>query len=237
VSAVIETAQTVFATDVRLGDDNSGHYCIFAWSLGARGNVPFVELKSLVRPLPDNVMATSMLLMGEGYWHWFHCRTEEAVGAFESAFQMVKRTMALNHLTVATLPCLVTALRRHADAIESTDGRQSRRLRSRALRLAKWATRLTRFFPPHRPHALRELSHAYAAKGRLKKALLLAERSCTVAHGQHAQCEYAESLLLRGRLAQQLGLPGGEEQIRTAEMVLTARDKAILAATRQAPAG
>jgi eukaryotic-like serine/threonine-protein kinase len=237
VSAVLEAAQTAFAKDVPRGDDNSGHYGLFGWSLGARGNLPFEELKGLFRPLPDNIVATSALLMGEGYWHWYHCRTAEALRAFESAYQMVKRNAALNHLTVATLPCLVTALRRHAELLESRGYRQGQRLRGRAFRLAWWAAWLMRYFPPHYPHALRELSYAYAAKGRLKKALHLAEKSCATAEGQNARYEYAESLLLRGRLARQLGLPGAEEQIRTAEAALATRDQLIQAATRRlAPA-
>jgi tetratricopeptide (TPR) repeat protein len=233
VFAIIEAAQSVFAKDVPGGDDNSGHYSLFGWSLGTRGDLPFEELRACFRPLPDNVMATSMLLLGEGYWHWFHSRTAEALRAFESAWQMVKANVALNHLTVATLPWLVTALRRHADAMEATEATQCHRLRKRAFRLAKWAARLTRFFPPHYPHSLRELSYAYAARGRLKKALGLAEKSCAVAEGQSARYEHAESLLLCGRLEQQLGLPGAEEHIRTAEAELAARDGAIRTATRR----
>jgi eukaryotic-like serine/threonine-protein kinase len=233
VSVMLEIGQTIFAHDVRLGDDNSGHFTLFGWSLGARGDLPFEELKALFRPLPDNVLATSMLLMGEGHWHRHHSRTEEALQAFKSAYELVKRHVVINHLTVATLPWLVTALRRHADALGPRDGGRAARLRRRAFRLARWATWLTRHFPPHHPHALRELSHAYAARGQLQEALRLAEQSCAVAEGQRAKYEHAESLLLRGRLARRLGLPGAEEQIRTAEAALAARDEAIRAATRR----
>jgi tetratricopeptide (TPR) repeat protein len=237
LSAIIELSQTVFAKDVPHGDDNSGHFSLFGYSLGTRGNLPFEELRACLRPLPDNVVATSLLLLGEGYWHWFHSRTGEALRVFESAWQMVKTNAALNHLTVATLPWLVTALRRHADTLESDDARQCHRLRKRAFRLAKWAARLTRFFPPHYPHSLLELSHAYTARGRLKKALGLAEKSCAVAEGQSAKYEHAESLLLRGQLERQLGLPQADEHIRTAEAVLAARDEAILQAIRRPAAG
>jgi hypothetical protein len=146
---------------------------------------------------------------------------------------MVRTNFTINHVTVATLPFLVTALRRHADAIEQQDARQSQRLRGQAFRLAKWAVRVTYFFPPHYPHSLRELAYSYAARGRLKKALHLADKSCAVAEGQKARFEYAESLLLRGRLARDLGLPGAEEQIQRAEAELAARDQLAQAATQQ----
>jgi hypothetical protein len=70
----------------------------------------------------------------------------------------------------------------------------------------------------------------------LKKALGLAEKSCAVAEGQSAKHEHAESLLLRGRLEQQLGLPGAGEHILTAEAVLAARDEAIRVAIGRAAA-
>jgi tetratricopeptide (TPR) repeat protein len=233
----IEVARPKFAEGVRLGDDNSCHFGLSAWSIGARGSLPFEELKSLFRALPDNIVATAMLLMAEAYWHWFHARTEEALQALERAYQMVKSSRAINWLTIGTLPCLVTALRRHADVLEAKDVRQSQSLRRRAFRLAKWATRLTRFFPPHYPHALRELSFSYAAKGRLRKALRVAEKSCAVAEGQNAKCEYAESLLLRGQLERQLGLPEADEKIRKAEGALAAFEKMIQTAIRQPMAG
>jgi serine/threonine protein kinase/tetratricopeptide (TPR) repeat protein len=235
-AAVLHAAQTVFARDVPHGDANSGHCTVFGWSLGALGNLPFEELKSCFHPLPDNILLTSLLLMGEGHWHWFHSRTPEALRAFESAYQLVKRNCAINHLTVATLPWLVTALRRHAEFLESRGGRQAQPLRRRAFRMAKWAARLSRWFPPHRPHALRELSHAYAAGGSLRKALQSAEQSCAVAEGQSAKYEYAESLLLRGRLGHRLGLPGAAEQIRAAAAALAARDEAIRVALSRSPA-
>jgi two-component system sensor kinase len=236
-AAAIESSRAIFARDVRLGDDNSGYYGLSGWSIASRGNLPFEELKTYFRPLPENVIATSMLLMGEGYWHWFHSRTESALQAFDSAYQYARKSFAINHMTVATLPCLVTALRRHSEALDGEDDKQARRIRRRALRLAKWATRLTRFFPAHYSHSLRELSFAYVAKGRLKKALRLAEKSCAVAEGQKAKYEYAESLLLRGQLTQQLGLPGAEDEIRTAEVALAERDRLIQAATRNPAPG
>src|SRR5262249_13568579 len=82
---MVEEARSKFKEGVHLGDDNSCHFGLFGWSIGARGNLPFGELKSLFHPLPGHVVATSMLLIGEGYWHWFHSRTDKALVAFEGA--------------------------------------------------------------------------------------------------------------------------------------------------------
>jgi hypothetical protein len=173
-----------------------------------------------------------MLLMGEAHWHWFHGRAGEALEACRRAYEMVRRNLAFNHLTAATLPYLVTALRRHGEACALSGSRQHGHLRARTFRLAKWAIRLARLMPLYQPHALRELSLCHAARGRFREALRLAERSCAVALGQQARYDHAESLLVRARLAHRLGLPGAEEQVHTAEAALAGFTAAIRTATR-----
>jgi hypothetical protein len=102
-------------------------------------------------------------------------------------------------------------------------------LRRRAYRLAKWATRITYLFPAAYPVALRERSLILAACGKTGKALKFADRSCAVAAAQNAKYEHAQSLLVRGTIARQLGLPEADEQIRTAEAALDAIESAMRA--------
>src|SRR5437899_4346340 len=95
-------------------------------------------------------------------------------------------------------------------------------LRQRADRVAKWATRLTWLFPAAYPLALRERSLILAASGQTTRALKYADKSCAVAERQKARYEHAQSLLLRGKLARQLGHPEADEQIRAAEAAIQA---------------
>ncbi len=90
------------------------------------------------------------------------------------------------------------------------------KLRRRWHELARRAVRLSRFLPPERPHALRELRPAYADRGRVTKAWKRAAKSGRVAEAQMARYEPARSLLVRGRLAKRLGRPEADDQIRTA---------------------
>ena len=115
------------------------------------------------------------------------------------------------------------------EAVAPTDSRQASVLRRRALRAAKWAARLTRIFPAAYPLALRELSLSLASKGSLRKALRAAEKSCRVAERQKAKYEYAQSLLVRGKLACQLGLPDGEAMVENARGQLESLEQAIAA--------
>jgi hypothetical protein len=83
--------------------------------------------------------------------------------------------------------------------------------------MARLANRLSWFLPPERPHALRELSLAYAHRGRIKKACKLVAKSCRIAEQQTARYEHAQSLLVKGRLAKEMGDPTADDQIRIAQ--------------------
>ena len=176
-------------------------------------------------------MSTVHGVLAEGLWHSFHERTEEALRTFEHAAEMVRTSRCVNSHTILTLPMLAGAVRRHADAVEQKDPQHCKQLRKRAWRLAKWATRLCWLFPAVRPLALREWSLILAAYGKTKKALKYADKSCRIAEGQKAKYEYAQSLLLRGKLAKALGLPGADEETRSAEAALDAIERSVQANT------
>ena len=72
---------------------------------------------------------------------------------------------------------------------------------------------------PAHPLALRE-REILDACGRTRQALKFADQSCATALAQNAKYEHAQSLLVRARIAHQLGRPEAEEQIRTAKAAL-----------------
>jgi len=63
---------------------------------------------------------------------------------------------------------------------------------------------------------------ALEATGKTTRALRAADKSCAIAEQQNAKYEHAQSLLVRGRLAEQLSLPEAEQQIQDAEAALKA---------------
>jgi two-component system sensor kinase len=172
-------------------------------------------------------MSTVHGVMAEGHWHTFHGRTGEALRAFERAGELVRKNFCVNSHMIVVLPELAGAVRRHAAAVEAKDGKQAARLRKRAYRLAKWATRLTWLFPAAYPLALRERALILASCGKTKKALKFADKSCAVAEAQKAKYEHAQSLLVRGKLAKELGLPEAEEQIQKAEAAIDELERPI----------
>jgi hypothetical protein len=82
-------------------------------------------------------------------------------------------------------------------------------------------------FPAAYPLSLRERSLILAVYGKTWKALKYADKSCAVAERQKAKYEHAQSLLVRGKIAHQLGLPEAEEQIHTAEAALDEIERTI----------
>ena len=131
----------------------------------------------------------------------------------------------INFHSAETLPLLATVLRQHADAIEGSDPTDSRELRRRSFRFAHWAARVTRFFPPHQPYALREFSIQLAARGKVAEAFKLAHKSCAIAQIQKAKYEYTQSLVVRATLAERLGMPGALDELSTAKAALAAFQK------------
>jgi hypothetical protein len=172
-------------------------------------------------------MSTVHGIMAEGHWHTFHGRTEEALEAFERAGELVRKSFCVNSHMIVVLPELAAALRRHAETLRPKDPERSQQMHCRALRLGRWAVRLTRLFPAVYPLALREFSLVLADQGQIARALRIADRSCAVAETQKARYERAQSLLVCGRLAHRLGRPEADEQIRTAEAALDELEKPL----------
>jgi len=172
-----------------------------------RGDLPFEQLEGQFSLATAEHMPTCNFLIGKGRWQLSEQRCEEAIETLEQALKRAIKNFMVNFHTVAALIWLVTALRIRADELRQEDVQQSRRLQKRGLRLARRAAWITRIFPGDRPHALRELGLAYAAKGRAKKALKLLDKSCAVAKKQKAPYEFAQSLSERANLAQQQNAP------------------------------
>jgi hypothetical protein len=158
--------------------------------------------------------------MAEGHWHNHHGRSAEALSACEQAWQICRSNTYVVVFNSGVLCELVTALRVRAESLDGQDPRQADRVWRRFTKMANWANRLSWFLPPERPHALRELSLAFAHQGRIKKAWDVAAKSCRKAKALKARYEYAKSLLVLGKVAKQLGRPEADNQIHEASVAI-----------------
>lgn len=185
-----------------------------------KGDLPFDELRNSFDPVPDDFTSTVQVLIAEAYWHLHHGRTAEAVDAAQLAVDIVGADLRTNSFTSCAFSTLAKCLRHCSHDVSESNPRQSVLLRQRGWKAARRAVRIAQSFVPELPEALREFSLALAAKGRVRKAWQYAQKSCTVADEQKARYEHAQSLLVCGQLAQQLGRPEATEQIEQAQTAL-----------------
>jgi tetratricopeptide (TPR) repeat protein len=217
--SAVEEARLTFLSSARVGDTRT--MCSsWLWARATRGNFPYEEIQACHPCRPEDVMSNVHRLLAAGQWHLFHGRTAEAVAVLDEAATMARRTLVVNSHTILFLPMLASALRQHAVSLEPQHPHQADKVRHRGYRIAKWSARVMRLFPAAYPLALREWSVALAAHGKNKQALRVAEKSCAVAQRQKARFEYAQSLLVAGRIAHELDLPDAEQRIAKAEAQL-----------------
>jgi tetratricopeptide (TPR) repeat protein len=206
-------ARWIFESAVRNGDNAFATITLLLWARATRGAFPFDELAGCTRAEGGNHLCQSGLLVGKSHWHRYQGRTAEAVAACEEAWEICRSHACIVAFNTCVPVELVTALRVHAEAIEQSEPRQAERILRRLQRLTPSAARLSWFLPTERPHALRELSLMWMGRGRVARAWKLAVKSCDHAGRMNARYEYAQSLLVRGRLAKQLGWPEADDQI------------------------
>ena len=228
IEAAHEACQS-FERSVRIGDIRT-HCNLYLLTAACDGDLPVASIRETLRETPDDILSTCNLDKAEGIWHLSNRRYEESTAAFERALDIPRRNLVANFHVFAGLPWLIQARRQFANSVESSNPKLSQDLRRRAFRLASRGRWICRFFPTSYPHALREWAHALAHKGKTKRAWKVAVKSCEVAEKQNAKYEYAQSLALRGQLAEQLGLPEAEQQIEEAEQEL-ARFKELMQQT------
>lgn len=222
----IEHARWLLDSCIRHDEHYIAMWAVYSLAKSSRGQFPIDELAGVVKALPGNNLAATNALMADGFWHSHHGRTGEALAACEKAWRICCDNIYVVTFNSNVLCQLVTTLRLHAEALESKSAPEATKIRSRFFKMAKWANRLSWFLPPERPHALRELSLAHAHRGQIQKAWKLATKSCEKAQAMKAKYEYAQSLLVQGNLAKQLGKPEAEQQIREASETIEQIEKA-----------
>jgi tetratricopeptide (TPR) repeat protein len=213
LKTAVDTAKTLLQSSVRHNDNSYAPMSLCLWSRATRGRLPYDEVAGCVQTLPGHHLSMACLQMAEGYWHLHHGRFDQALASFSGAWETSRTNMHVVAYNSWVLTDYVSCLR----ACVLQQGRVDDRLVRRWRRMAVWADRLSWLLPPERPRAVRELSLVHEHLGNRRKAWSLATKSCRVAEGQKAQYEYAQSLLVCGRLGFQLGRPEAANQIAQAE--------------------
>lgn len=105
-------------------------------------------------------------------------------------------------------------------------------MRLRGLRMARVAVFVDQRLKYNLSYALRELGLAHVGVGRVERGLKHIRRSCAFAMKRQKKFEYAESLLVCGRLSEKLGNPDARQENEAAEELLAEFDKQLKEASR-----
>lgn len=201
-----------FETSLGAGQDRLAQQALATLTFACGGHLPFDELASCYRTNDEDVAGAIQIKLAESMWHLAYGRTTQAMHAVEGAHRLLKQTwMVTNPFTTAVLPMKARVLREHALALQKTDAASARKLLSRALRTARLALRCKRFFPSETAISHREYALCLDLRGRCRRALKHAQRSCHIAEQQGARYELAQSRLVVAELSQKLGLPAADK--------------------------
>ncbi len=216
----IQVAQRLHKSGLELGDEQASSISLDVWARATRGMVPEDILAQEVdRKRPDG-QSKAQILLAQGVQLTESGLHEQAVAVFEQGVANGKPIMLISAYAAPNLAWLATALRRQAESETRLTPDKRTKLLERAQKAARRAIRIGRRLQNDLPHALRELALIRAMQGKTRRVRQLLDESLTVADRQHARFEYAQTLLVRGKLGRELGWAKADEQVREAEAML-----------------
>ena len=233
-ASAIRLSHESFDAAIQFGQPRLAQLALATWSMSSRGSLPFNELRSCCPETPDEFVTDINLSVAESIWHRKQGRTEKSLNTAQRAVDLIIRDWVIHVFTTQAIPNLAESMRIHSGAIHPTAPVESRKLRKRGLRVARWAVRIGRFQRTDLSYSFRELSLAYASFDKFKKAYKYAVKSLQVAEEQGASRQYAVSLLVCGQLGEKLRKPDYRQQIAEAEAKLTEFDRQIEEANQKA---
>ena len=219
LGGTLEEAQLNYRSGIELGDEHASGINLDLW-VRATGVVPESILeKELARPRHDVqgkaqvMLAHALQMLGAG-------RLEEAEDLIQEAIDVAYAAGVRNAYTLPCLPWLATVLRQQATALhDQTPGRRDALLH-RAEAAARRAIRACWLCRNDLPHALRELGLVQAMRGKVRRAMRSLNKSLAVAKKQSARFEYAQTLLAKAELEQELGKPEAAADKAAAQTIL-----------------
>lgn len=215
-----KVAQRMHKSGLDLGDEQASSISLDIWALATRGMVPEDILAKEVNRKRLDGQTKAQVLLAQGVQLTESGLHEQAVAVFEQGLATGKPIMLISAYAAPNLAWLVTALRRQAESETRLTPVKRIMLLDRAERAARRAVRVGRRLQNDLPHALRELALIRAMRGKTRRVRHLLDESLAVADRQHARYEYAQTLLVRGKLGLELGWKKADEQVREAEAML-----------------
>jgi signal transduction histidine kinase/DNA-binding response OmpR family regulator len=215
----LEESQLTHRMGLQLGDELASGIILDVWARATGGYVPEDIMRSELQRHRHDAQGAAQVLFAEGLRLLQTDDMEPATAVLDQATGLADKAGVRNAYTAPFVVWSAHAWRCRAERTAAFSPRRGEFL-GRARAAARRAIRESWLYKNDLPQALREYAIILAMCGSCSRALRLLERSLAVAKQQGARCEHAQTLLAYGRLRQELGLPGAEEQIADAEAVM-----------------
>jgi two-component system sensor kinase len=206
LAGALEEAQLNYKSGNELGDDLASGINLDVWVRATGGALPEAILNQELERKRFDAQGRGQVLFTSGIRLLENGNLEKGEQALQQAVDVAEKASVRNAYTLQFLPWLATALRRRALQIHDQTPQRRQELLRRAEYAARRAIGFRWLCQNDVPHAYRELALLRAMRGDVSSARRLLEKSLALAKMQSARLEYAQSLLARGELGEELGL-------------------------------
>jgi signal transduction histidine kinase/CheY-like chemotaxis protein/tetratricopeptide (TPR) repeat protein len=220
LAGAVEESQINYKSGMELGDEQASGINLDVWVRAADGPIPqHIIAKELERRRHD-AQGQAQVLFANGVQLLRSGNPTGAVDFIQRAHETAQAAGVRNAYTLPFLPWLATALRRQMMALHAQSSACRNALLRRAEAAVRSALRSSWLCRNDTPHALRELGLILAMRGSNYRARRCLNKSLAIARKQSARLEYAQTLLARAELGEELGWPEAKDDKAEAQAIL-----------------
>ncbi len=207
-----ESARTLHAAAVDIGDQAAAGISLSSWSRASGGQAPAELIAAQLATKTEDAHTATEVRVAEGVRLLAEGKVDAAIEMFGDANRIVRRAGLRQEYVAPVLPWLATALRMRAELAPPYRSLRRRAHVRRAAEIARRARATATDYKNNRPHALREQGLVCALRGRARRARRLFAASLAEADRQEARYEHALTRQAWGRVGEAMGWPGATEQ-------------------------
>ncbi|MBI1899713.1 MAG: response regulator, partial [Planctomycetia bacterium] len=209
-----------YQSGMELGDEQASGIILDVWARATGGKVPpSIMAQELARKRTD-AQGNAQVLFAQGVCLLGQGEAEQAAALLEEAHQVAEKAGVRNAYTLPILAWIATAWRCVAEKSDEYTPLRRKEVLNRAEAAVRRAIRSGRLCANDLPQAHREYGLILAMQGRLGQSRHAFDKSLAISRRQNARYEYAQSLLARSNVGQEVGWADAGEQRAEAQAIL-----------------